>query len=102
MKKKAAKEKPLDIGYDINFEVHSKKNSSISHIAHIKITSEFDTKGKDFETINAYLTLLSQVYNRSEKAVPIYEVYTLLNELHKVDIKPEKILLAQLKLRHIF
>ena len=101
-RKKAAKEKPLDIGYDVNFEVHSNKNSKISRIANIKIINEFDPSGKDFETINEYLSLIIQVYSRTEKNTAIFGIYTLLNELLKTKISKEKIIFAKLKLKNIF
>ena len=102
LKKIASKEKTLYIWYDINFEVHSKKNSSISRIANIKILHEFDTNNRDFQTINKYLTLLYTVYSKTEKNTAIYEIYTLLNQLHKTSINSDKILLARLKLKNIF
>lgn len=102
LKKNASKEKPLDIWYDINFEVHSYKNSQLSRIAHIKIINEFDPSKHKFKTINAYLWLIHMVYIKSEKKNAIFEIYILLHELHKIEITKEKILLAQLKIKNIF
>lgn len=102
VKKKASKEKPLDIWYDINFEVHSQNNSKLSRIANIQILNEFDPTKHDFTTINEYLSLIYLVYQKTEKNLPVYEIYTLLNELHKINISVEKIVIAKLKLRDIF
>ena len=101
LKKKAGKEKPLDIGYDINFEVHSQNNSKLSRIANIQITHEFDPTKHDFETINEYLSLIFMAYTKTTKNLPIYEIYILLNELHKTSISKEKIIIAKLKLKEI-
>lgn len=101
LKKKAAKEKPLDIGYDINFEVYSQNNNTLSRIANIQIIDEFDPTKHDFETINEYLSLIFMVYTKTAKNLPIYEIYILLNELHKTTISKEKIIIAKLKLKEI-
>jgi hypothetical protein len=81
--------------------VHSKNNEKLSRIAHIEIINEFDPSKHNFDTINEYLSLIFHVYKKTEKNIPIYEIYTLLNELHKIAITKEKIILAQLKLQEI-
>lgn len=102
LKKISSKEKSLDVWYDINFEIHSKKNSSISKIANIKIVGEFDPQDKDFNTIHDYLALLSQVQKRCEKSLAIYEIYEILHIMLKSEITREKILLAHIKIMQVF
>jgi hypothetical protein len=102
VKKLSSKEKALDIGYDINFEIKHAKKNGISSIANIKILSEFDVKEKDFKTIQEYLWLIFRIYTKTEKNIPVYEIYNIINILNKKDITREKICLTELKLVDIF
>ncbi len=101
IKKKSSKEKPIDVWYDISFELHSSTNLKISRISNIKILQEFNPSGKDFDSIHDYLSLLSHILKKTEKNAPIYEIYVLLHALLKTNISTEKILLSKLKLWQI-
>ena len=102
VKKLSTKEKSLDIGYDINFEIKHAKKNGISSIANIKILSEFDVQKKDFKTIQEYLWLIYRIYKKTEKNIPVYKIYNIINILNKKDITREKICLTELKLIDIF
>lgn len=102
VKKISAKEKPLDIGYNINFEIHSGKKNQIHKISHIKILSEFDPKWYDFTVIHNYLELIQFLYKNTQKGLPIYELYHVIHELHQKKVSWEKICLSRLKMLHIF
>lgn len=101
LKKYSPKEKNLDIWYDANFEIYSKSSEKLSTISNVKIISEFHAQKHDFGSIEQYLALLTDIYKKTEKNLPIYEVYDLVSILNKSPLWPETILLARVKLFQI-
>jgi len=97
-KKLSKKEKTLDLGYLINFEIISKENASIHKIRNIKIISEFNLQKKSFSIINNYLIFLSIVLNKTPNWSPIYELFDLLQIINSYNnIDDLKLILAKLK-----
>lgn len=100
--KKSKKEKSLDIGYIIDFEVNVKKQNSIHEIKNIKIKNEFSYTNKDYTTLLDYLELIKIVIDKCPLNLPIYEIYNILNEVNSFEnITDEKIIFAQLKILNI-
>lgn len=100
--KKSKKEKSLDIGYIIDFEVNVKKQNSIHEINNIKIKNEFSYTNKDYTTLLDYLELIKIVMDKCPLNLPIYEIYNILNEVNSFEnITDEKIIFAQLKVLNI-
>ncbi|MDD3646420.1 MAG: recombination protein O N-terminal domain-containing protein [Candidatus Gracilibacteria bacterium] len=80
-KKLASKEKTLDLGYIINFEIETKENRNIHKIRNIKIKSEFLNKNRSFSEINSYLVLLSTILKKIPDGVPVMEVYDIVEKI---------------------
>ena len=100
-KKVWAKEKPLDIWYDINFEIFWKKANSLATIRNIKILHELDTKTQDYATIFVYMQLMNQIHKQTERWIPVYAIYDLVHSLHEKKITETSVILSLLKLKHI-
>ena len=102
-KKINKKEKTIDLGYLINFEIYTKENISIHKIRNIKIISEFNMENKSFVVLNNYLILLSIVLNKIPKGNPIYEIFNLLEIINTTkNISETQLILAKLKIISIF
>lgn len=101
-KKIAKKEKILDIGYMINFEIETKKDITIHKIRNIKILSSFDYEKKSFLLINNFLELIALILKNSPEWMPISEIYNILDYINNYKkLTEEKILLAKLKITNI-
>jgi hypothetical protein len=102
-KKWSKKEKNLDLGYIINFEIHTKENQSIHKIKNIKIKSEFNTnKDKNFKELSTYLEILGKIYNEIPDWLQnkeIFEIIENVNNFKKID--ESKLILAKLKLKSL-
>ncbi|PIE85542.1 hypothetical protein CSA08_01415 [Candidatus Gracilibacteria bacterium] len=103
IKKLKTKEKSIDLGYNIDFEINVAKNKeTISSFRNIKIISEFKTSGKKFSEINDFLELISMIFKKTPYGVPIYEIYNSVSVLCNLkEVKNEKILLTKLKILDI-
>jgi len=102
-KKNAKNEKSLDLWYLINFEIETKNKRDIHKIRNIKISLEFNTEGKNFATINAYLTVLSTILKWAPIWVPIYEIINIIEAIINYKyIDETKLILAKLKIINIF
>jgi hypothetical protein len=102
-KKLSKIEKTLDLWYLVNFEITTKENVSIHKIRNLKILSEFSRNNKTFSELNAYLTILSIIYQKTPNWYPIYELFNLLelvNSYPKID--ETKLILTRLKIISIF
>lgn len=99
-KKFSKREKSLDSGYLINFEIHTKPNSQIHKIRNIKILSEFNlNKDKSFDELNKYLEILAILYKEYPDWLKnnwIFEIIEEINSNKKID--ENKLILAKLKL----
>lgn len=100
--KKSKKEKMLDIGFLINFEVNVKKENSIHEIKNIKIKNEFDYIGKNYETIVNYLELTKLILEKAPQRSPVFEIFNILESINTFEnITPEKIIFCELKILDI-
>jgi hypothetical protein len=102
-KKFSKKEKTLDLGYIINFEIHTKEWKNIHKIHNIKIKSEFNTlKDKNFAELNTYLEILGKIHNEIPDWLQNKEVFKLIeiiNSHKKID--ETRLILAKIKLKAI-
>ena len=103
-KKISKKEKNIDLGFLINYEIKVSEKNNISKIQNIKIINEFKTDNKSFSQINAYLIMLNIVLKQSPFWIEndnIFEIINIINKYQKNDLEI-KILLASLKIINIF
>lgn len=102
-KKFSKKEKNLDLGYIINFEITTFENMSIHKIKNVKIKSEFNlTKQKTFSEINIFLEILSIIYKETWEWISNKEIFNLIEEINKKEkIDEERLILAKIKLKSI-
>lgn len=100
--KKKKKEKMLDSGFFINFEIHVKKNQDIHEMSNIKIKHEFPYLTQNYETLYEYLFILKIINEKAPLRTPIYEIFTLLEHINTSTPTPEKLIIAQLKILDIF
>ncbi|MBB1564990.1 recombination protein O N-terminal domain-containing protein [Candidatus Gracilibacteria bacterium] len=103
-KKFSKKEKNIDLGYIINFEIITKENVSIHKIKNVKIKSEFNLENKrTFSEINIFLEILSLIYKESAIGIQNKEIFHLVEEINKKEnIDKTKLILAKLKAKAIF
>jgi len=100
MKKYSKKEKNLDLGFLIDYEIKVSEKNDISKIQNIKIINEFYTLNKNFTTIHNYLYMLNIVNNKLAFWIEHQELFEILNSINKYkkqDINI-KIILASLKI----
>lgn len=102
-KKLTSREKSLDIGYLIHFEIETKEDRKVHKMRHIKILSEFSLSKKTYHEMESYLKLLAYAWKQAPDWVPVYQVLEIFEEVHNyTNITAEKLLLARLKLSSIF
>ncbi len=101
-KKINSREKTLDLGYLINFEIEVKKWVNIFNIRNIKIISEFNSLGQKYSTINNFLELLKIVHLKLPEKLVNQELFNNLVEIIKYkNINSVKLILSQLKILNI-
>lgn len=101
-KKFSKKEKNLDLGYIINFEIVTKENVSIHKIKNIKIKSEFFLENKSFSEINIFLEILSIIFKEMMDWLQNKEIFSIIEEINKKEkIDETKLILAKIKLKFI-
>lgn len=103
-KKFSKKEKNLDLGYIINFEIVTKENVSIHKIKNVKIKSEFNIENKkSFSEINIFLEILSLIFKETMNWVPNKEIFFIMEEINKKEnIDEIKLILAKIKIKFLF
>ena len=102
-KKISKKEKSLDLGYLVNFEITTKENQSIHKIRNIKIISEYKRENKSFKELNSYLIILSIIHNKIPTWAPILELFNLLEIITShPNMDVTKLTLTRLKIISIF
>lgn len=102
-KKFSKKEKNLDLGYIINFEIVTKENVSIHKIKNIKIKSEFFLENKKFSEINIFLEILSLIFRETPVWVQNKEIFSVVEEINKKEkIDEIMLILAKIKIKFIF
>ena len=103
-KKLVLKEKTLDLGYLINFEIEVKQWVNIHKIKNIKIIWEFNSFGKQYSIIHSFLELLNIVNTKLPEKLAHLEIFYTLETLIKYEnltsneLTKQRIILIQLKL----
>ncbi len=98
IKKRNKREKNLDIGYIINWEIKTREKNDIHKIWNIKISCEFPYEKKQFWEINSFLELLALINNNIPEKVAVFEIFDIVEHINKYDkISQEKITLWKLK-----
>lgn len=102
-KKFSKKEKNLDLGYLINFEIITKEEAKFHKIRNIKIKSQFNIeKDKSFSEINLYLELLNKIYKEIPDWLQNKEIFSVIENINsKKNINETKLLLALLKIKSV-
>lgn len=101
-KKFSSREKSLDLGYLINFEIEVKKWVNIHNIKNIKIISEFESIWKKYSTIENFLILLNIVHLKLPEKLVNLEIFNALRIIIKnKKLDSSKLILSQLKILNI-
>lgn len=101
-KRASNKEKEVEIWACISCEVSVKKQREIHNLRNIKIKSQINYTKLNFETINSYLFLVSQIYKNCQKGMIIPEIYDVLEIINsKENIENYSIILWRLKIKNI-
>lgn len=93
-KKFSTKEKKLDLGYVINFEIEVKKWVNIHNIKNIKILSEFNSLWKKYSIIKNFLDLLNIVNKKLPEKLVNLEIFNTLEKIIKYD-QPQSLLIQE-------
>ncbi len=101
-KKFSLREKPLDSGYLINFEIEVRQWVNIHKIKNIKISAEFNSFWKEFSLISNFLELLNIIDKKLPEKLEHREIFTTLeNTIRYSKLNSTKIILIQLKILNI-
>jgi len=101
-KKLNSREKTLDLGYLINFEIEVKWGFNIHNIKNIKIISEFNSLWQRYSTIESFLNLLRIIHLKLPEKLINLEIFNTLKEIIKFkNITSIKLILSQLKTLNI-
>lgn len=101
-KKLNLREKTLDLGYLINFEIEVKWWLNIHNIKNIKILEEFNSLWKKYSTIENFLILLKIVHLKLPEKLVNIEIFNTLKEIIKYKkLNSSKLILSQLKILDI-
>ena len=102
-KKISAKEKTLDLGYEIQFEIETKEERKVHKMRNIKILSDFSPSTKKFWVLQKYLEILAYIWKNSPDGLQIFWIVEIIQKIHDFEnISEEKLLLTQLKIAHIY
>jgi len=98
-KKFSNKEKNLDLGYLINFEIEVKSGVNINNIKNIKILSEFNSFWKEYSIIKNFLDLLNIINKKLPEKLVNLQIFNSLEEVIKHEnLNSIKLILSQLKI----
>ena len=101
-KKAKTREKSLDLGYIINFEVETKEWKDIHSIRNIKILSDFAYEWENFMIIHEYLRFLHTIIIHIPLGIWVKEVFQIVEAVNlKKKISAFKINLARIKILEI-
>lgn len=96
------KEKNIDLGNLVNFEIVTKETANIHRIKNVKIISSFNTQQKSFSLLNSYLEVLYKVHKEFQAGVANREIFELLSSLNQNEkLREVDLLLATLKIDSI-
>ena len=103
-KKKKTREKPIDIGYIISWEIHTKTQQEIHTIGNIKILAFFETTNIRYTEIERFLKILSKVYKELPSWSPHLELFDVIYSCIKdhLHYSSTKFLLTELKVIQCF
>lgn len=102
-KKISKKEKVLDLGYLIQFEIETKEDKKVHKMRNIKILSDFSPLTRDFATLQKYMEILAYILKNSPDWLQIFWVIEIIQKIHHFEkINEEKLFLSLLKLKHIY
>jgi hypothetical protein len=101
--KKSKKEKSIDLGYIVNFEINVRKENSINEIKNIKIKNEFEYNKKSYGIILEYLEILNLIEKNSPLNMNINWIFEIISKINLYNnINIEKLLFSKAKLLNIF
>ncbi|MDD4151773.1 MAG: recombination protein O N-terminal domain-containing protein [Candidatus Gracilibacteria bacterium] len=103
IKKSSKKEKILDLGNLIDFEIETSLGSNINKIRNIKIINTFYYLETNFNIINIYLEIINLISKNTPEGIIIKEIYDVLfiiNTFKNIDYT--KLVLSKLKIFSIF
>ena len=103
-KKKKTREKPIDIGYIISWEIITKKHQEIHTIGNIKILTFFETSHIKYSEIERFMKILSKICKELPVWSPHIELFDIIHRCMK-DYEyrsPIKLLLTELKITQCF
>ena len=102
-KKISAKEKTLDLWYEIQFEIETKEERKVHKMRNIKILSDFSPQTKSFAVLQKYLEILAYILKNSPDGLQIFWIVEIIQKIHHFEnISEEKLLLCYLKVAHIY
>ncbi len=84
--KNSNKEKKLDIGYSISFELKTKWEKELFQIRNIKIISEFNYLDFSFKTINNYQILISLIYSLAPEKKQIFNIFEIVEKVNNTSL----------------
>lgn len=97
--KKTKKEKSLDLGYIINFEVNVKWENNINEIRNIKIRNELNYNNYDYKIIYEYLNILNLVEKNCPLNMQNHWIFEIFNKINSYDwLTFEKLLFLKAKI----
>jgi len=101
-KKLKSREKNLDLGYFIDFEIDVKPWVNIFNIRNIKIFSEFNSLWQKYSVIENFMILLNLINKKLPEKLTNKEIFETLKFVIKYkNINSIKLILAQLKILNI-
>lgn len=100
--KKTKKEKSLDLGYIINFEVNVKWENNINEIRNIKIKNELNYNNYDYKIIYEYLNILNLVEKNCPLNMQNHWIFEIFNKINSYEIITfEKLLFLKAKILNL-
>ena len=98
-KRKKTREKPVDTGYFIHWEIITHGGKSVHTIWNIRIQSFFETKDRTYSEIESFLKILSLVKKELPEWSPHYEIYDMLADAidSQETLNIDKLILTHIK-----
>lgn len=102
-KKFSNKEKELELWAVFSWEISVREKRDIHNIRNIKIKNQLNYTKLDFNSINSYLILISEINKNTMKSMIIPEIIDIVEMINlKEGLKSYTIILWRLKLKNIF
>ena len=103
-KKYSAKDKPIDIGYVIQFEISTQQQREIHTIRNVALLSSYDSSNKSFDQIHSYLECIAWIDRNTATGIENRELFSIIPHIHSIQTHPEirsKIVLSMLKVSQL-